>query len=188
MVAPDSGAYVSLLFDEPQDLRALDFSSLVYDIELAHDLSVMSYEGTFPESGDDRFFWYRNSRRLKPEHKLRLGKLSHRSPIFIEVIAGCIGGALGLIQIFKMIDTWKLEKEKLELEVSKLRREEAEWRRTRSAQLSNELRDVNFNDSAKVTQEKIIKRLKGSPIKLTQLNATYKNYEGHRQQVVARDI
>lgn len=119
-----SGYALELTFDEPSDVLLSDVSALLYDLELSHDFGLLLTVPTYESYTFDRYFWYRNGRPLQVEDRVRAGRISHESPLFVEIILPTIAGLWGLIQIIQKVDTWKLEKEKLELEVRQLRRQE----------------------------------------------------------------
>ena len=102
----------------------LSVSSLFADLGAAHDLGVLV---SYPEYERYRFgsrFWMRNGRPVEPRHQLRTFAIVKQSPLVLELI-GKIAGALSLVQIIEKVSNWKLNRQKLELEVVRLRQDVA---------------------------------------------------------------
>lgn len=103
----------------------LSVSSLFADLGLAHDLGVLV---SHPEYDRYRFgprFWMRNGRPLEPAHRLRTFAIAKGSPLVLELVISAVGGVWALTQIIDKVANWKLNRQKLELEVAKLRQEKA---------------------------------------------------------------
>lgn len=154
----------------------LDLSSFLYDLELAHDFGVivsrsMDWPPTF-----DRFFWYRNGRRVSMSEKVRVSRVIKESPLILEVVLPSLTGLWILLQIIYKIQDRPLEREKLEREVARLRREDAIER-----EKTIELYDIGpcgyipgpdkaSDLSAKAVQERLEARFQRSPIKVSQVS------------------
>jgi hypothetical protein len=119
---------LTLEFSEPENLFLLDVTSLLYDIELAYDFCVLLTADEYKEYEFTRFFWFRNARPLKGEHRLRLVRIVKQSPLLLDVIVPSLGALWILLQIFEKVRNWNLAHEKLKLEVDKLRREQEKHR------------------------------------------------------------
>lgn len=158
-----------LNFKEDHNPYLLDISSLLYDLELAHDLCVSVLEDDYSNFVFGQYFFYRNGRPLKKSHRIRTARIVHNSPLLLEVIVPSMAAVLGFIQIVEKVQNWSLNREKLELEVSKLQREEQRDREQISdfhvESLNRELESRN----AKGAANNIINRLEKSSIKLTDL-------------------
>ncbi len=92
---------------------ALELSSVVYDIGLLHDLTVLSVREEYRKYRLTRFFWYRKGRPVKPEHQLIVRSVSAASPITLDL---AIPAAVGVATVFWLfvqslakISSWKDE-------------------------------------------------------------------------------
>ncbi|UZE92473.1 MAG: hypothetical protein IB616_01285 [Methanosarcinales archaeon] len=116
-----------LVFEGEKKPYLLDVSSLFYDLELLHDFSLLLYAEGYHDYRFSRFFWYRRGRPLKDEHRLRAVKIIKESPLTIELILHIVAVSSGAIwaiaQAIEKVGNWKLSREKLKLEVEKLRYE-----------------------------------------------------------------
>lgn len=114
-----------MTFDEEAKISMLDFSSLLYDINLLNDLLVLTLLPDYKKFTFSQYFWYRKGRAIKDEHKLYLKSVRHESPIELVVIVAAAASSIplvwGLIQSFEKIYNWKLNREKLRLEVENLK-------------------------------------------------------------------
>lgn len=123
----DQKVRIRLVFKEERKPYLLDISSLLYDFELLHDYSLLIYAQQYKEYQFTQYFWYRNGRPLRSEHKIRALKITKESPLTIElVLSGIVvlSGAFWIIvQAIEKISNWKLNREKLKLEIEKLKRE-----------------------------------------------------------------
>ena len=151
----------------------LDFTSLLYDFELLHDLAVISSLPDYSEYKLSRFFWYRWGRDIKPNHKLKLKEISYSSPLILEILVGvsiAIPLLWVLVQAAEKISNWRLNRRKLRLEVEKL---ESEARQTGykeyllRVQVEKAIQRKELEES---TRNSIVKRLGKNPLKLTQLS------------------
>lgn len=122
-----SSIRMTLVFKEEEEPYLLDISSLLYDFELLHDFSLLLCAEEYLKFHFSQNFWYRNGRPIEPYHKLRAAKIVKQSPLTIELImAGAVAasGALWiLVQAIERISNWKLNREKLQLEIKKLQKE-----------------------------------------------------------------
>ena len=120
--------------DGPQIIARLDFtenpypfflsvSSLFTDLELAHDLGVLLTYADYEGYRFGQRFWMRNGRPLDPIHRLRTLTVVKQSPLGLELIIAAAGGLWVLVQIIDKVANWKLNRQKVELEVAKLRQE-----------------------------------------------------------------
>lgn len=164
---------LKLVFSEEDRPFLLDISSLLYDFELLHDLSLILCAEDYSDYKFSRFFWYRNGRPIITDHKLRVAKIVKESPLTIELILAGISigsGALWvLLQAIEKIQNWKLSREKLKLEVEKLRMEK-EKLRLELEQKIKEREAFHFFNS-------LIGRLESIPMKLVDLEITLEENE-----------
>jgi hypothetical protein len=77
---------------------------------------------------------------------------------------------VGLLQIFKTVANWSLSREKLELEVNKLRREEAEHRLKVTAEYSAQIHDLAISRDADEVGIRITERLSRSKLQLEHID------------------
>ncbi|MEK7994631.1 MAG: hypothetical protein AAB403_12575 [Planctomycetota bacterium] len=112
-----------LTFEEKQTPFLLDLSSLLYDLELLHDLGVMLWYERYARLSFSRYFWYRNGRPLRPEHRLRARRVELRSPLLLEIIFGTAAAAWTFTQMAEKVSNWRVNRAKLRLEVEKLEAE-----------------------------------------------------------------
>jgi hypothetical protein len=158
-------ARLRLEFHEDDCPFLLDISSLLYDFELLHDFSLILCVEDYSHYGFSRFFWYRNGRPIKREHKLRAARIVKESPLTIELILASVSissGALWiLLQAIEKIQNWKLNREKLKLEVEKLRIEKEKLR--------SELEQKAKEREAVYILDNLTERLENIPIKLANI-------------------
>jgi len=118
---------IRLAFEDKKKPYFLDVSSLFYDFELLHDFSLLLYAEEYYNYRFSQYFWYRRGRPLKDEHRLRALKIIKESPLTVELILSTVAVSSGaiwvIVQAIEKISNWKLNKEKLKLEVENLRLE-----------------------------------------------------------------
>ncbi len=143
----------------------VDISSLLYDLELAHDLATLvANKEDYPNYRFGRFFWYRNGRPIKDSHRIRALQISKQSPLLLEVVIPSLAALWILLQIFEKVSNWELNREKLELEVRKLRLEEQEMKGQSIEELSKQTwPEINIGEPKEIGG-KIVKRLSKSKI------------------------
>jgi hypothetical protein len=130
----------------------------MYNIVLAHDFGVILTEEEYSDYKFSRYFWYRQGRPIKPYHRIRTSRIIKESPLVLEVVIASIGGIWVLLRIIEKIQNWSLNRQKLSLEVEKLREE-------------TQLRYENLELLAKRREARrqelnLIKRLNESPLML----------------------
>ncbi len=158
---------IQLVFNEENTPYLLDISSLLYDFELLHDFSLVICSEEYSDYRFSRYFWYRNGRPVKKQHRLRAARIIKESPLTIELIFAGItvfSGALWvMVQAIERIRDWNLNKEKLRREVEKLR-------------IENQLRRVELDQ--KIQEKKasfeifnsLMRRLESNSINLVDMN------------------
>lgn len=158
-------AKLRLIFAEEERPFLLDISSLLYDFELLHDLSLMLCAEEYIDYKFSRRFWYRNGRPIRRDHRLRAAKIVKESPLTIELILAGItvgSGALWvLLQAIEKIQNWGLNRERLRLQVEKLRME--------NEKLRLELEPKVHQREAQYILDSLTTRLDSIPMKLTDL-------------------
>jgi len=149
---------LQLQFVEDKYPLLLDVSSLMYDLVLAHDFGVILTEEEYSDYKFSQYFWYRQGRPIKPYHKIRTSRMIKESPLVLEVVITSIGGIWVLLQIIEKVQNWPLNRQKLKLEVEKLREEK---------QLRYENLELVAERRGAVRQElNLIKHLNESPLML----------------------
>lgn len=163
---------LTLSFKEDERPYLQDVTDLLYNFEKLHDLSVVIAE---EEYGSFRFshnFLFRKGSPIKPKHKLKAVRIVKESPLIIEVAVASITGLGALIFMIEKIGNWDLTKEKLELEVRKLRREEEREKRAAIEVHSRTLEQLFHERGASKIFEDLSTRLSESPIVLQDIEIT----------------
>jgi hypothetical protein len=105
----------------------LDVSGFLYDFNLGYELSRLATDERYDNFRFSNFALFRNGRPLRDEDRLRVSKLSHQSPIELQTVVigvpAAVGAFWGIVQIVEKISNWRLNREKLEQDIIKLRRE-----------------------------------------------------------------
>lgn len=166
--ADGNSLVVRFEFEEDQYPFLLSMSSLLYDFELAHDLSVLLAYPQYSNYEFSQFFWYRNRRPLSPFHRLRTFSITKNSPLTLEVVVAAVGGIWLLVQIFEKVANWPLNREKTMLEIEKLRKENA-LKDVEIIEKQGQLQAQLEERRAAHVLNQLIKRLGSSPIKLASI-------------------
>ncbi len=132
-------------FEEARYPFFLSVSSLFYDLELTHDLGVLVSYMAYDSYKFGQEFWTRNGRPVEVAQRLRTFEIVKQSPLVLELVITSVGGIWALTQIIDKVANWKLNRNKLELEVAKLRQEKA-------------LKDMEILDRRLTLEEAIQKR------------------------------
>lgn len=115
---------IRLEFEDEKKPYLLDISSLFYDFELLHDFSLLLCAKEYYDYQFSQYFWYRRGRPLKGEHRIRTLKIIKESPLTVELMLSVVAVSSGaiwvIVQAIEKISNWKLNKEKLKLEVENL--------------------------------------------------------------------
>jgi len=161
---------LTLRFSEEDNPFLLDIASLLYDIELSHDFGVLLAEPDYKSFEFSRFFWFRQGRPVKPQHRARAARIVKQSPLLLEVVIPSLGALWVLLQIFERVSNWSLSREKLELEVEKLHRERDESRERIRQQYADQLDRLVRDREADPIEHSLTRRLSESPIRLVDLS------------------
>jgi hypothetical protein len=117
-----------------------------------------------------RYFWYRNGRPIKTDHRLRVRRIAKESPLTIELILAGVsissGALLMLLQAIEKIQNWRLNREKLKLEVEKLRME--------GEKLRLELEQKVKEREAFYILDPLVRRFEDIPLKLADIEIRLK--------------
>jgi hypothetical protein len=170
---------MTIKFHEDNEPYLLDISSMLYDLELTHDFAVIiANRNTYANYRFNRYFWYRKGRPVLKEHKIRALRIVKQSPLLLEVVIPSLGAIWILLQIFEKISNWDLNKEKLRLEVNKLRREEEAIEQKRQPQIDiyqNQDWPGSIEIGSHEIERKLVGRLGEINIKPVEINLRKKN-------------
>jgi hypothetical protein len=123
-------AQIRVLGQESEQPTLLDVSSFLYDFNLGYELARLATDPRYESFQFSHYALYRKGRPLKDDDRLRVISLSHQSPIDLNTILYgaplAIGAIWGVVQIVEKISNWRLNREKLQEEIKKLHRENAE--------------------------------------------------------------
>ncbi len=133
---------IALRFKEQELPFLQDISSLLYDIELLHDLFLLTNLDEYENYAFSQYFWYRHGRPISKNHKIRTARIIQGSPLTLEMIWGGVEAVLFLLMSINLLRNWRLdneikkrkleklgieiEKEKLEVELLRSRLDERE--------------------------------------------------------------
>jgi len=117
----NSPIILKMKFKESDSTSLLDLSSFFYYFNLLYDFSVIISLYRYKNYKFSQFFWYRKGRPIWKEHQLFLKEIQHKFPLEVVVIIGVIGAFWALVQAIEKIYNWKINREKLELEVKNLK-------------------------------------------------------------------
>ncbi len=120
---------LTLRFREDERTYLQEITDLLYSFEKLHDLSVVLTEKEYREFRFSHYFWFRKGSPVKRKHKLEAVRIVKESPLLFEVVVASVSGLGALIMAIERIRNWDLNREKLELDVRKLRREEEREKR-----------------------------------------------------------
>jgi len=167
---PKSILKLGLEFREDKQPFLLDISSLLYDFELLHDFAViLAYKEYFDYSLSQRFFWLRKGRPIKTEHRLKSSKIIKKSPLIIELVIGAVGAIWILIQAMDKVSSWKLNRKKLRLEIEKI---ELEIKKLKNGEEISRITleyEIQRREAFK-TLNALVQRLNTNPIKLVDIS------------------
>jgi hypothetical protein len=161
-----------LVFHESDEPLLLSLSSLLYDLELSHDLAtIVSYRDYDSTKLATPFFYYRTGRALRPEHMVRASRITKQSPLTLELVVAAVGGLWVLLQMFEKVSNWTLNRDKLKLEIEKLRRENA----IKRLELDEKYEERMQRREANQIEQQLIARLQKSEFNLVDLDVRLKD-------------
>lgn len=161
---------MTIKFDEDKEPYLLDISSMLYDLELSHDFSVIiANKELYTNYHFNRYFWFRKGRPILQQHRMRALRIVKESPLILEVVIPSLGAIWILLQIFEKISNWNLNKEKLRLEVEKLRRELNGTKHEENVSFSEQRWPGNIEMHPHEIEKKLIDRLAEINIKPREL-------------------
>jgi hypothetical protein len=158
---------IRLTFEGEKEQYFSDVTSLFYDLELLYDFSLVLFVEDYHNLRFSHYFLFRK-RGIKDEHKLRVKRIIKESPLAIELALSSVAITTGaiwvFIQAFEKISNYKLNREKLELEVEKLREEKnlnIQMAKITEIELENKLETKEALRIYKI----LLKRFEKNPIK-----------------------
>lgn len=178
----DQPVVLRLEFKESKHPLLLSLSSLLYDLELVHDLSVMlTYDEYAHNTLATPFFFYRKGRPLLPEHMARVARITKQSPLALEIIVAAVGGLWILVQTLEKVSNWSFDRQKLRLEVEKLRIENE----LKRLELDEKYEERSERRNATQIQQQLVNRLEQSEFQLVKASVSLPDSEvtpisGHR--------
>jgi hypothetical protein len=135
-MAPDSThvARLTLTADALATPHVAEIALFLYDFTSLYEIVRLAVDPHYRTYKFSRFSLYRNGRPLDERDRLELGSIRMRSPLEVVATIAVAGGAAAsaataiwvVVQTLEKIYNLRLKREKLELEVQKLRREEAQ--------------------------------------------------------------
>ncbi len=143
----------------------LDTTSLLYDLELLYDLSVIITEPIYSDYRFSRFFWYRNARRIKPPHRLRTLRIIKDSPLELTCI---IPLGTFLLTFLTLCLIYVDGNERLTREANKRLSEISKEKIDINARIAEIDREIQARGADDIL-ERIGKNLKGNPNKLLEV-------------------
>ena len=156
-------------FDEPRYPQLMTITSTLYDLELAYDLSVIL---AYPEYGERKFgphFWYRSARRIDEKHRLRAGTIIRQSPLLLELIVTAVGAAWVLVQILDRVSNWRLNREKVRVEIDNLRKD-GKLKDLEILERSRGQLPLSERPGAQETMDRLIRRFEHNDIDLLDID------------------
>jgi hypothetical protein len=164
---PDPKVIVRFEFSEPERPLLLSLSSLLYDIELVHDLSVIvMYDEYDSRKLATPFFYYRKGRGIESAHMVRTASITKQSPLALEIVVAAVGAVWALVQIIEKVGNWSKNREKLQLEIQKLRSETA----LKRFELDEKFEERLQRRNAEKIQNQLVERLGASEFMLRDLS------------------
>ena len=118
---------ISLRGDEDQFPLLLDITSFLYDFNLLYEFMRIKMDDRYSGYTLSFHSWNRKNRPLRDADRLRVVHLRHESPIALVTVAiatpGAVAAVLGVLTIAEKLRNWSLNRELLELQRDKLRKE-----------------------------------------------------------------
>lgn len=159
---------VRLIFREDESPFLLDLSSLLYDLELLHDFSIILSFDEYSNYQFTQYFWNRNGRPLQEDQRIRLRLIQMRSPLTLELALGAPAALLAFIKAVEMVANWRLNRQKLRLELENLESERNIKRYDEEAARLRLENEILKRDASQVWRQ-LLRRLESNPIHLVDL-------------------
>ena len=150
----------------------------LYDLDSLYEIARLALDPAYRSHRLSRFALYRNGRPLAPADRLLVRSLTLESPLELittiavaaTAAAAVASAVLAAVSVVERVYNLRLDREKLELEVAKLRREELQARLP--LDLAEEPADppsVLHAKGADELLETVARRLAGAPVRVTAL-------------------
>jgi len=177
---------MSILGTEEKETSLLDVASFLYDFNLGYEVSRLVADPKYEGFHFSHFVYYRKGRPLEIADRLIVHRLSHQSPIelitIVAAVPAAVAAAWGIVQIVERVTNFRLNRQKLELEVRKLQLETGKLQANiaKSEQMPIVIDVESFQvQSAKMgaapVVETITKRLEASKVKIKLLDFKIKH-------------
>jgi len=167
-ITTDSPISVRLTFVEGPTPPLLAVSSLLYDLELVHDLGILVTDERYAGYEFTQFFYRRNGRPLLGDHRLKARSIQLQSPLALELIFGGIAAVWALVQVAEKARDWRLNRRKLAAEVEKLEAERDTARLQEATTRAGLEKALDDKEAAQILN-RLARRLDESIINLTDL-------------------
>jgi hypothetical protein len=163
---------IRLTFSNSRDLYLQDVSALLYDLGLLHDLALIVLDSRYRDYTFTRYFWSRRGRPIRRDQQIAVAAIRHGSPLTIDAVVSMAvlssGAIWVLVQAFERIANWKLNRKRLELEISNLQIDN-DIRVLQERQSQAALERTMSERDAWVTMNRLMKRLEANPLNLNDM-------------------
>jgi hypothetical protein len=113
-----------------------DVALFLYDFDSLYEIARLAVDPQYKSHRFSRFSLYRNGRPLMATDRMLMRAISLQSPLEVVATVAVVGGAAtsvaaavwAIVQVIEKLYNLPLNRQKLELEVRKLKREEAQAR------------------------------------------------------------
>jgi len=173
--------------DENRRTTPGDVGLFLYDTMILYELGRLATDPSYSDYSFSNFTLYRNARRLREQDRLYIDSLRIASPLEAIATVAAMGAAASsvtgaiwiLVQTFEKISNLRLNREKLELEIQKLRTEglssNQESPKVNSDFRDNILEGHIINEEAFHLIDKLGRRLEKSPVQVDELEVRVVN-------------
>jgi hypothetical protein len=152
-------------------------TNFLYDVNLIYELARLATDPRYEDFRFSRYAYFRDGRPLRDEDRLRVFKLTQESPLDLILVGAAaggtvIGGIWGLVQILEKVSTFRLNRQKLQEELIKLRREnEAANRPSHIMDEEEAMARIRTREAIPLV-EGVGRRLSGSQVIIEELEVT----------------
>jgi hypothetical protein len=170
---------IRLTADVPDPASIAEVGLFLYDLDSLYEVLRLGLDSRYKDYRFSRFSLYRNGRPMAHEDKMRVKTIGLGSPLEVMAVIAAGAGAAGAIaatvwtvaQTIDKIYNLRLNHQKLQLEVDKLRREEAQ------ARLPLLFPRKEFDSEAALRKrnateplDALVRRLQESPLRVTDVD------------------
>jgi len=179
-----SDAEFHILGKETEPPTLLQTTNFLYDLNLIYEFSRLGTDPAYSGFNFSRYVYYRDGRPLQDQDRLHVIKLRQESPLELIATAAAasgtvIGAVWGMVQIIEKISNFRLNREKLRLEIEKLQND------NKQAKLQSHIIDEEealfllHRNGAYSYIEHTGERLSESPIRVEECEITIKKRVRH---------